>query len=400
MKISWSGQHTRTKALPILIRAMSVIKNELKINIDEWRIDVLGCGSQTKRWWRLARQLGVGDCFIWHGWLKRDAAQKIVLSTDIFVITSLKDLTSTVTLEALSMGKPVICLDHCGFADVVNDTCGIKIPIGTPSNVIAGFARAIVRMRDASFRKCLSVGALTRAAEYRWDEKVKLLEAIYGGGGKKVLMSAYACSPYHGSEPGMGWKFVECASRRNEVWVIVEQEKWKTEILAYLKDHPNEMVNVHWEFIHKPRARHLRKIWPPSYYWFYRIWQWRAYKKAIDLHKELKFDIVHQVNMVGFRECGFLWRLAATKFVWGPFGGLGYTDLRLLPLAGFWGAVELLARNIINCFHAHFLSRPRKAARRAAADGALIAATAENQLMAKSIWGVESSVICEIGVNS
>mgnify|MGYP003334468677 CR=1 FL=1 len=39
------------------------------------------------------------------------------------------------------MGKPVICLDHCGFADVVNDTCGIKIPIGTPSNVIAGFAR-------------------------------------------------------------------------------------------------------------------------------------------------------------------------------------------------------------------------------------------------------------------
>ncbi len=46
-----------------------------------------------------------------------------------FVITSLKDLTSTVLLEALAQGVPVICPDHCGFADVVTGECGLKIPM-------------------------------------------------------------------------------------------------------------------------------------------------------------------------------------------------------------------------------------------------------------------------------
>lgn len=391
MKIAWSGQHTRGKALNILILALSRIVGS------DVHVEVLGAGSRTARWKALAARLGVGMLFTWHGWLEREAAKSVVSSCDVFVITSIKDLTSTVLLEALSMGKPVVCLDHCGFSDVVDETCGIKIPVGYPKEVVEGFAKAIVSLKDDIFRKRLSEGALKRAAEYKWERKWEVLQEIYGEGRKRVLVSVYACSPYRGSEPGMGWNYLKLIAARNEVWALVEQEKWQKDIEKYLTDHPGEMRNVHWTFIHKPRARFLRKIWPPSYYWFYRIWQWRALKIAKELQKLYNFDIVHQLNMVGFREPGYLWHLPG-KFVWGPVGGLGYTDVRLLPLVGLIGMFEFSARNFINWLHCHFMIRPRLAARKAAKAGMLIAATTENRCEAKKLWGADSSVLCEIGV--
>ena len=66
---------------------------------------------------------------VWHGWVERSKALEIMNSAHVFVITSMSDLTSTVILEALSYGLPVIAMDHCGFSNVLNDKCGIKIKI-------------------------------------------------------------------------------------------------------------------------------------------------------------------------------------------------------------------------------------------------------------------------------
>ena len=55
----------------------------------------------------------------------------------------------------------------------------------------------------------------------------------------KILISCYACSPKRGSEPGMGWSFVNGLSKQHEVHVIVEKEKWKKDILEQLSKTPN-----------------------------------------------------------------------------------------------------------------------------------------------------------------
>ena len=100
--------------------------------------------------------------------------------------------------------------------------------------------------------------------------------------------------------------------------------------------------------------------------------------------------------MVGFREPGYMWKLPI-PFVWGPVGGLGLTDWRLLGLLPFAGKVEFFFRNVFNWYHSHFLIRPRIAARKAATTGTLITATSENQRDAKLLWGVDSVVLCEVG---
>ena len=95
MKIAWSGQHTRGKALSVLERAIVGDKGK------DIRVNVLGDGKLRRHYQRMAVRLGVDDRITWHGWLPKDDAKKIVAESDVFVITSLRDLTSTVLLKMI-----------------------------------------------------------------------------------------------------------------------------------------------------------------------------------------------------------------------------------------------------------------------------------------------------------
>lgn len=210
----------------------------------------------------------------------------------------------------------------------------------------------------------------------------------------KILVSCYACSPFRGSEPGMGWSFILGISKYHEVHVITEKEKWETEISNYFKKNPVLNKNIKFYFIRKKRNRKLRKIWPPSYYWFYKGWQKEAYKLAVQLHRKEFFDLTHQLNMVGFREPGYLWNMDV-PFVWGPIGGMEISSWKFLPSIGVKGMIHFAARNMINEFQKRFAIRPKKAANRS--NSILIAATSDNQKEILKYWKIESEVICEVG---
>ncbi|SHJ76448.1 Glycosyltransferase involved in cell wall bisynthesis [Arenibacter nanhaiticus] len=210
----------------------------------------------------------------------------------------------------------------------------------------------------------------------------------------KILVSAYACSPNRGSEPGMGWHFVKGLSQFHEVHVIVEQHKWEKPITEYLEAHPELKENLKFYFIEKHRNKRLRKIWPPSYYWFYKGWQKKVYKLALSLDAKENFDLIHQLNMVGYREPGFLWKINK-PFVWGPIGGLENSPWAFLPSLGFKGLLFYSGRNFINFWQRNFLSRPKRAAKRP--NNALIAATPSNAEIIKKIWHQDAITICEVG---
>jgi glycosyltransferase involved in cell wall biosynthesis len=210
----------------------------------------------------------------------------------------------------------------------------------------------------------------------------------------KLLISAYACGPNRGSEPGMGWNFVIGLGKFHEVHVITETLKWKTEIEQHLASFPELKNNLKFHFIQKKRNKKLRKLWPPSYYWFYKNWQKKACQLALELDKKEKFDIVHQLNMVGYREPGYLWKIDK-PFVWGPIGGLENSPWNFLPSSGFKGLVFYTGRNIFNLFQRNLSKRAKQAAKRN--NAVLIAATPGNQKLISDLWNTNSQVICEVG---
>ena len=210
----------------------------------------------------------------------------------------------------------------------------------------------------------------------------------------KILVSAYACAPHKGSEPGMGWGFVMGLANFHQLHVIVEKKKWEQPINDFLNQNPKLNDSVTFYFIDKKRNKLLRKIWPPSYYWYYKKWQKDAFKLAKQLDQKENFDLIHQLNMVGYREPGYLWKINK-PFVWGPIGGLENSPWRFLPSLGLKGFIFYLSRNIINLWQRYFLSRPKKAVNRS--NVTLISATSNTSKIAKLIWDKDSHVICEVG---
>jgi glycosyltransferase involved in cell wall biosynthesis len=175
LRIVWSGQHTAGKALSILLRSLRDIPPEVN-----WHLSILGIGRMTKKWKKMALNYNISDRCTWHNWLEKKDAHGIMKGCHVLCITSLKDLTSTVTLEGLSFGLPIICIDHCGFGNVVNEKCGIKVPVDYPGNMVSNYRNAVKFLYDnEKVRQQLSYGALKRAGEYCWDYKVQEINKIY-----------------------------------------------------------------------------------------------------------------------------------------------------------------------------------------------------------------------------
>jgi glycosyltransferase involved in cell wall biosynthesis len=101
-------------------------------------------------------------------------------SCDVFALTSLLDGTSCVLNEAIGVGLPVICHRACGFADLVDETCGILIPPASPAKSAAAFADAIARLAlDGNLYQKLCDGARARVVHIGAAQRARQMLAVY-----------------------------------------------------------------------------------------------------------------------------------------------------------------------------------------------------------------------------
>ena len=175
LKLIWVGLHTYRKALNLALHALALVDPKI-----QWELHILGEGEKTTAWEALADQLKLSSRCFFRGWLPRHETLAAMHTSHVMLITSLRDLTSTVTIEALANGLPIICLDHCGVSHVVNDGCGIKVPLTTPKEVVQQIAAAVERLgQDEGLRQQLAKGALARAADFSWEKKITELNQVY-----------------------------------------------------------------------------------------------------------------------------------------------------------------------------------------------------------------------------
>jgi len=180
----------------------------------------------------------------------------------------------------------------------------------------------------------------------------------------RLLLLSYACSPYRGSEPGVGWNRAYETAKHFDTWVICKKQKYEDDIKRYFSEH-GDIPTLHICFVSRTRMEKIIKSIPGLFYVAYNIWQRRAYKLAVQLHRQLQFDLVHHVNFNCFREPGYCWKLNV-PFIWGPVGGTENYPRRFLWKAGIRGAICEGLRNIINIIQFRFSIRVRKALKRSA----------------------------------
>lgn len=169
-----------------------------------------------------------------------------------------------------------------------------------------------------------------------------------------VLINAYAISPNWGSEPGMGWNWVINLAKYCNLHIITEGE-WKDDIESAVQTLPQK---DHLHFYYNPLPDKIRRMcWNQGdwrFYWYYHKWQKRTLTIARQICKEQRIDVIHQLNMVGFREPGCLWKIKNIPYVWGPFCGCSPVSLPFIKDAGYKIFWKFLIKNIISQLQIRF----------------------------------------------
>jgi glycosyltransferase involved in cell wall biosynthesis len=132
------------------------------------------------------------------------------------------------------------------------------------------------------------------------------------------------------------------------------------------------------------------------YYSGYAAWQRAAYRAALELHRAQPFDLAHQLNITGYREPGYLWKLPI-PFVWGPVGGAADIPPVFFPLMSVSDRRFYRMRNWGNAIQKRFGRRCRQAAEKASRIWAI---GAENHEMARDRWGVDADDMLESGTGA
>ena len=210
-----------------------------------------------------------------------------------------------------------------------------------------------------------------------------------------VLINAYAVSPSLGSEQGVGWNWAINIARFCNVHVITEGE-WRKEIEKAIADLPQK-DNIHFYYL-PVSCRVRRMCWNQGdwrFYLHYALWQRRALNLARRIIENNTINVIHQLNMVGFREPGLLWRIKGIPFVWGPVCGFAPIALTYFSSSRLLVRIKYAIKNLINWIQFRYHPRVRKAFKRAIS---VITPSEECSKLISSVYNIKPIIIPETGV--
>lgn len=168
--LPWKGIHLSLQAFALAKRT----------NTELW---IVGDGPDRKRLESLSINLGVSKMVTFWGSLSRAEAWARLEQCHVLLHPCLHDLTTTVILEAMAAGLPVISLNLGQGRRTTGKAQGeFRIDGGSPEQAVNEMSATMVRLaKDFAF--CERIGKAARqhvASEYLWECKAQLVTGFYG----------------------------------------------------------------------------------------------------------------------------------------------------------------------------------------------------------------------------
>lgn len=171
-----AGRVIRTKGLRDTIRALAELRDLPGVTLTS-----AGEGEDMAACRAEAEALGVADRITFLGKIPRDAVEEEYRKADVFCFPSFREPLGGVLLEAMANGLPIITAARGGPDFVVDDSCGIRVPVETPDQFARDIATAIRRLAlDPGLRLALGQGSRARTAGFDdWDGKARRMIGLY-----------------------------------------------------------------------------------------------------------------------------------------------------------------------------------------------------------------------------
>jgi glycosyltransferase involved in cell wall biosynthesis len=154
----------------------------------------------------------------------------------------------------------------------------------------------------------------------------------------KILLSAYACEPNRGTEPGVGWNTAVSLTKYHQIWVFTSNTH-RAAIDAELAVHP--VTNLQFVYldpfgwIYDWSQESKKSTWDVHIHYY--LWQIWAYFVGRAMNRSIGFDLVHHLTYGKYSAPSFL-SFLPIPFCWGPIGGAESAP------ATFWQDFSLRAR--------------------------------------------------------
>ncbi|HOX85637.1 MAG TPA: glycosyltransferase family 4 protein [bacterium] len=157
----------------------------------------------------------------------------------------------------------------------------------------------------------------------------------------RVLISAYACEPGKGSEPGIGWNIALHMARFHEIWVITRTNN-RTAIENELQNNP--VKDLHFIYYDLPSWARFWKKGAKGMRLYYYLWQFGAVKAIKKEQDKFNFDLGHHVTF-GKYWTPSLFIFLKIPFLWGPVGGGESVPLSFWQSLGIRGIIYEFGRS-------------------------------------------------------
>lgn len=176
LKAAFIGRLVPYKGLDMLLEAaQDLLRN------GHMTLQVIGDGPMRDA---LAAQVdrdGLAASVTFHGFKSHHEVQDILAEADILSFPSIREFGGGVVLEAMALGVVPVVVDYAGPGELVDDTVGYKVPIGSRAGIISGFTDVLTRLsRDRSELPGKSATARDRVSRhFTWSAKARQVSLIY-----------------------------------------------------------------------------------------------------------------------------------------------------------------------------------------------------------------------------
>lgn len=112
------GDLIARKGVHSLLAACEVLQQR---GVENYTVVIVGDGVQRSELEEAARSRCLSDRLVWTGWVEYGSLGSYFRHADVFVFPTLEDIWGMVVLEAMVLGKPVLCSQWAGSCEMVTD---------------------------------------------------------------------------------------------------------------------------------------------------------------------------------------------------------------------------------------------------------------------------------------
>lgn len=177
LRVAFVGKLVSCKGVEMLLRAAAPL-----IHADKLQIDVIGDGPERPFLQQIVRDQALQQGVRLDGWVAHDHLQERLLEASVFGFPSVRELAGGAIIEAMTMGLIPLVVGYGAPSEIVTDTCGIRVPLGSHDEIVAGLRSALERLvaMTPDERRALGEAARQRVIEaYSIATKRDKTERVY-----------------------------------------------------------------------------------------------------------------------------------------------------------------------------------------------------------------------------